>query len=63
MIIGGLHCAMCIGVWWFIGLCTHIILYSDLIVIIDGQIAIMDFGVDCNLGFATGELASHGGIL
>jgi hypothetical protein len=52
MIIGGLHCAMCIGVWWFISLCAHIILYFDLIVIIDGQIAIMDFGVDCNLGFA-----------
>jgi hypothetical protein len=60
MIIGGLQC---IGVWWFINLCAHIILYFDLIVIIDGQIAITDFGVDCNLGFASGELASDGGIL
>ncbi len=44
-------------------MCAHIILYFDLIVIIDGQIAITDFGVDCNLGFASGELASDGGIL
>jgi hypothetical protein len=62
MIIGGLHCAMCVGVWWFINLCAHIILYFDLIVIIDGQIAIMDFGIDYYLGFTTGELASDGSI-
>jgi hypothetical protein len=53
---------MCIGVWWFMDLCAHIISYFDLIVII-GKIAIMDFGVDCNFGFTMGGLASDGGIL
>ncbi len=43
-------------------MCAHIILYFDLIVIIDGQIAIMDFGIDYYLGFTTGELASDGSI-
>ncbi len=62
MITISLHCAMCIGVWWFMDLCAHIISYFDLIVII-GKIAIMDFGVDCNFGFTMGGLASDGGIL
>jgi hypothetical protein len=42
------HCAMCIGVWWFIGLCVHFVVYFDSIVIIDGWITIVDFGVDYN---------------
>jgi hypothetical protein len=49
MIINGLcHCAICIGVWWFIGLCVHFVMYFDSIVVIDGQIAIVDFEIDCN---------------
>jgi hypothetical protein len=31
-------------------------------VIIDGQNVIVDFGVDCNVNFATSELTSDGGI-
>jgi hypothetical protein len=50
MNISGLcHYVMCIGVWWFIGLCVHFIVYFDSIVIIDGQITIMDFEVSCSL--------------
>jgi hypothetical protein len=50
MIISGLyHYAMCIGVWWFTGLCVHFVVYFDLIVVIDGQILIMDFEIACCL--------------
>jgi len=50
MNISGLcHYVMCIGVWWFIGLCVHFVVYFDSIVIIDGQITIMDFEVSCSL--------------
>jgi len=41
---------------------VHIIFYFDLMVIIDGQNVIVDFGVDCNVNFATSELTSDGGI-
>jgi hypothetical protein len=63
MIISGLHCAMCIKVWWFTGFCVHIILYFNSTIIIDGQIAIVDFGVDCNLDSIMGGLANDGSIL
>jgi hypothetical protein len=53
-IINGLHCAMCIKLWWFIGLCVHIILYFNSTIIIDGQIMIEDFGVDCGLDSTMG---------
>jgi hypothetical protein len=50
MIIGGLcHCAKCIGAWSFTGLSMHFVVYFDSIVIIDGRIKIVDFGLDCNL--------------
>jgi hypothetical protein len=39
--------------------CAH---YFELI-IIDGQIAIVDFGINCSLDSRTGELASDGAIL
>jgi hypothetical protein len=49
MITSGLcHCAMCTRVWWFTGLCVHFVMYFDLIIVIDGQIVIVDFGIDCN---------------
>jgi hypothetical protein len=50
MITSGLcRCVMCTGVWWFISLCVHFVVYFDSIVIINGRIAIVDFGLDCNL--------------
>jgi hypothetical protein len=50
MIISGLcHYALCIRVWWFTGLCVHFVVYFDSIIVIDGQIAIMDFEIVCNL--------------
>jgi len=50
MIIGGLcHYAMCTGVCWFTSLCVHYVVYFDSIVVIDGQITIVDFGINCNL--------------
>jgi hypothetical protein len=49
MITSGMcHCAICIGVWWFTGLCVHFVMYFDSIVVIDGQIAIVDFEIDYN---------------
>jgi hypothetical protein len=29
-------------------LCVHFVMYFDSIVVIDGQIAIVDFEIDCN---------------
>ncbi len=50
MVIGGFcHYAMCIGVCWFNGLCVHYVVYFDFIVVIDGQIMIVDFVINCNL--------------
>jgi hypothetical protein len=53
---------MCTQIWWFTSLCVHIILYFDSTIVIDKQITIVDFGVDCSLDSTTSELTSDGGI-
>jgi hypothetical protein len=55
------QCAMCTQIWRFTSLCVHIILYFDSTIVIDKQITIVDFGVDCSLDSTTSELASDGG--
>jgi hypothetical protein len=62
MINSGLHCAMCTKVWWFTDLCAHIFLYFNSTIILDGQIAIVDFGIDCKLDFTMIELANDESI-
>jgi hypothetical protein len=50
MIISGLcHYALCIRVWSFTSLCMQFVVYFDSIIVTDGQIAIMDFEIMCNL--------------
>jgi hypothetical protein len=50
MIISGLcPYLVSIRVWWFTSLCVHFVVYFDSIVVIDGQITIMDFEGSCSL--------------